>query len=246
MIRLPVAFAGPRPCARRPRRGHRARGERAGAGVSSSPGSPASRAVAGEALAYAQAAHVAFRLRADAGGHARRRRRAASRRDRGSAAAPGPQGRRTDASTWSARTRRTSGTPARACSRPRRRRRPVPGGGPVQRRRPGGSSSGGGCRTRRRRSSASRRSSPSRSSARTRSARPPTRPRRSCGSSSLAGAGRPHALDRGRDRDHDPPRGRLDLVPPGLPGLPVRRRRLRRRAGEPRPALRADRRRRRS
>ena len=40
---------------------------------------------------------------------------------------------------------------------------------------------------------------------------------------------RPHAVARGRDRDRDPPDGRVDLVPPGLPRLPVRRRSLRRR-----------------
>ena len=46
------------------------------------------------------------------------------------------------------------------------------------------------------------------------------------------------------DRDHDPARGRLDLVPPGLPRLPERRRRLRRGQDQPGPDLRADRRRR--
>ena len=38
----------------------------------------------------------------------------------------------------------------------------------------------------------------------------------------------------GRDRDLDPARGRRAVVPPGLPGLSVRRRRLRGLEGEPR------------
>ena len=41
-------------------------------------------------------------------------------------------------------------------------------------------------------------------------------------------------VDPGRDRDRDPAGRRLDLVPPGLPRLPERRRRVRRRPDEPR------------
>ena len=44
---------------------------------------------------------------------------------------------------------------------------------------------------------------------------------------------RPASIGRGRDRDHDPPRGRVHLVSPGLPGLPEWWRRLRRGQDEP-------------
>ena len=58
----------------------------------------------------------------------------------------------------------------------------------------------------------------------------------------LAGASAHAPVDPGRDRDRRPARGRVAVVPPGLPGLPERRRRVRRGQDQPGPDLRADRR----
>ena len=106
---------------------------------------------------------------------------------------------------------------------------------------PRASRSGGRSRARRRSASGSRRRRRSRSSAPTRSARRPTRRRRSSGSSPRP-ARRPSPFSVGVSVAIAVLLAVVvDLVPPGVPGLPERRRRLRRREGEPQPDVRADR-----
>ncbi len=131
--------------------------------------------------------------------------------DRRTAAAPGPQGRRP------ARPRRTPPLavlplhrPGHAHGQGGRERADTRAAGPASA--SAASSSGVACRTRRRPTSGCPRSSPSRSSARTPSARRPTRPTRSCSSWSSPGASALTLLGRDRAGDRGPPDRRRALA----------------------------------